>query len=350
MSNTPVGTLSVRAYEQGDESAIQELFETTFGRRRTIEEWRWRFRGAPNGPALIHVLVDDGQVVGHLAHVEFDTFVNGRRMKLGHGGDTMVAESHRGRGGMRALVQGFLASDHGFDMRLNFPTDQAAGLMQRYGGGIQLGRIPQWVIPTNVEAALRNVPRGIGSLARFGLKGFLGVSALSAPRAIVRPITDFGPEFDSLADASARFSPCIRVRNAAYLSWRWTAPDGRWRMLEARTDSSDLLGFIVFDRDDRSASSTLRLGRIVDLLATDLDATRALLMAAVAQLRRQGCDAVLLDYQDPRPWARRACLRAGFLRRGSGPNVTGRALSERAPPIVEKLDNWYLTRGDTDLA
>jgi hypothetical protein len=55
----------------------------------------------------------------------------------------------------------------------------------------------------------------------------------------------------------------------------------------------------------------------------------------------------VLDYLDPRPWARRALLRAGFLPWGRQLNVMVRSLSGEAGPEAERLESWYLTRGDT---
>jgi hypothetical protein len=53
-------------------------------------------------------------------------------------------------------------------------------------------------------------------------------------------------------------------------------------------------------------------------------------------------------FHDPRPWTRRVLARAGFLPRGSDKAIIAKALSERADAVVEQLEHWYLTYGDTD--
>jgi hypothetical protein len=331
----------LRTYAAGDESAILELFAATFGKRRDLDAWRWQHERAPEGPASIQLLDDDGVLAGHLAHVPFALWVDGRRLRVARGSDTMVRAEYRRRGAMRTLVEGFLASAHGCDVRLSFPNHLAVNLMQRHGGGKLLGRLPKWVrlLGASPELGPAGAPAGVlGAL--FG--------RLMAPRRSplpVAPIDEIGPELDRLADESASFARCVRVRDAAYVRWRWRdRPGAAWTLTGAR-DGERLRGFAVLAATD---SASDRRGRIVDLLAADPAALRSLLLDAVERLVAAGCRRVVCELQDPRPWARRQLLRAGFLPlRGDVP-VICRALSPRAGAAPERLDNWLMTRGDTD--
>jgi hypothetical protein len=335
------GTPSLRTYAPGDETAILELFAATFGKRRDLDAWRWQHERAPEGPASIQLLDDDGVLAGHLAHVPFALWVDGRRLRVARGGDTMVRAEYRRRGAMRTLVEGFLASSHGCEVRLSFPNHLAVDLMQRHGGGKLLGRLPKWV-------------RLLGASPELGpagnLAGPLGAlyGRLVAPRTAplpVEPIDEIGPDLDRLADESASFARCLRVRDAAYVRWRWRErPGAAWTLTGVR-DGDRLRGFAVFGASD---SPVDRRGRIVDLLAADPAALRSLLVDAVERLAAAGCRRVVCELQDPRPWARRQLVRAGFLRwRGDIP-VICRALSARAGAAPECLDNWLMTRGDSD--
>jgi hypothetical protein len=93
-----------------------------------------------------------------------------------------------------------------------------------------------------------------------------------------------------------------------------------------------------------------RRGRIVDLLALDAEATRALVCDAFDRLVGLGCERVVFDYHDPRSWARRALLRSGFLPWRGDINLICGSLSARAGALPERMEAWYLTRGDTDRA
>jgi hypothetical protein len=336
----------LRDFLPGDEAAIQRLFLKVFERRRSDATWAWRFRNAPSGPALIHVLERHGEIVGHIAHVGFPTHAHGGGpIALAHGGDTMVDPGLQGGGLMRGLVEAFLVSDHRFDARMNFPTDKAARLMERYGGGRYLGRIPQWVRAARPAVAASRAGTAMKPVAWLGTAAGRLVS--SAPSsAVVETADRTTSEYDDLARASAAFAPFIRVRDARYVTWRWLEePDTAWTLIEARS-VSQLRGWAVIGVDAAEPG----LGRIVDLLAADAGTTRALLVEGARRLEARGADRVTVDLNDPRPWAARACLLAGFVRFGTGVNVVSKALSPAVDASIERLDSWYLTRGDSDLA
>ena len=335
--------LAARAYEPGDEAAILEIFDRVHGRPRSIEEWRWQFRQAPAGPALVHLLIHDGAPVGHLAHMGFDMWLDGRRVNLALGCDTMILPEYRGQGGVGRLVQSFLAVSRGYDVRLGFPTDRTVTLMSRHGGGSLLGSLPKWV-------RLLTGPRELGAGGRLAtpvVKLHGRLVSLPSPRLAVTALEDLGRGVDELAFDSRSFAPCIRIRDAAYLRWRWLErPGAQWTILGVQRER-ELHGFTVIGVQD---SPSGRRGRVVDVLARDSQSLRALLCESVRRLAAAGCERVVCEYKDPRPWARRAFLRAGFVPLRGDLKVVGRALSEQAGRVPERLDAWYLTRGDTDLA
>jgi hypothetical protein len=340
---TEIGALRVRTYEPGDEAAILQMFERVHGRPRSLDEWRWQFRAGPEGPALIYLLDHRGTAVGHQAAIPFAAWIDGRHARLALGCDTMILPEHRGQGGVGRLVQAFLAEPHGFDARLGFPTDRTADLVRRHGGGLLLGSLPKWV-------RLLTGPRELGAGGRLAtpiVKLHGRLASLPSPRLEVTALDDLGRGVDELASESRSFAPCIRIRDAAYLRWRWQErPGAQWTILGVHRER-ELSGLAVIGVQDSPIGPR---GRVVDVLARDSQSLRALLCEAVRRLAAAGCERVVCEYKDPRPWARRAFLRAGFVPLGGDLTIVGRALSERAGQVPESLGAWYLTRGDTDLA
>ena len=167
-------SLSVRTYRPGDEQAIQAVFETVFGRKRSLAEWRWRFQSPPSGPGMLHVLENEDGIVGHIAHIAFPTWVDGQRLVAGQGGDTMMLPACRGKGGMRQLVDASLA-EHTYDLRLNFPSDMARPLFVRYGAGVVVEALPSWVRRNSLT---RPLPAFAAPLARAGDGRLTGISVL----------------------------------------------------------------------------------------------------------------------------------------------------------------------------
>ncbi|MEZ5102725.1 MAG: hypothetical protein R3C15_23625 [Thermoleophilia bacterium] len=324
----------LRHARPGDEAALVRILRT-----RTLAYLAWRFRDAPE-PVVQLVLEADGRIVGFMAHVGFSTWVDGERVLLGQGGDTTVEKGHQGPFGMKQLVHGFLGGEHPYALRMNFPTERAAVLMERFGGGSVIGRIPRF--------ARGGRGAGIGNpvlRALVGRASDLASAAVAAPPSRLRAerIDDPGVEVDELADASRHVARCIRVRDARYLRWRWLDPrSGDWELRGVRDRRGRLRGWAVIGEDPWAPG----FGMVADLLAPDAAALRALLRDAHRQLAARGLPRVVVPLHDPRPWAARAIRSAGFLPSGEGTRVTCKVLDERLGSAPESWSSWYLTSGD----
>lgn len=319
----------------GDAAEIVEVVPT-----RTLDYLAWRFGEAP-GPVVQLVLEADGRVVGHMGHVGFATWVDGERVLLGQGGDTVVRKGFQGPFGMKQLVQGFLAGEHPYALRQNFPTERAAVLMERFGGGSVIGRVPH--AARGGRGAGTPGPRGVALRVASGTASAL----LAAPpsRLNVDDLGEPGDEVDALAAASRSFARCIRIRDAAYVRWRWLDPrSGDWRLRAARDRRGRLRGWAAIGEDPWSAG----FGIVADVLAADAAALRALLRDAYRQLAGRGLASVVVPLHDPRPWSRRAVLGAGFLPARPGVRVTCKVLDARLGSGPESLASWYLTAGDAE--
>jgi Acetyltransferase (GNAT) domain len=91
----------VRAYQNGDETAILDLFARSFHVPRSAALWRWKFENDPWGRTHLSVGLDEaGRLVSHYAGYPVP-FVDGATELLAHQiGDTMTDPSirHIGRG------------------------------------------------------------------------------------------------------------------------------------------------------------------------------------------------------------------------------------------------------------
>lgn len=338
--------LRLRTYEPGDEHVICAIFEDVFGRPRSLAEWSWQFDNATLGPALIFVLEQNGQVVGHHGRLIFPAIVAGRRVRGALGCDTMILPQARGQGGMRQLLEGFLDSAHGCDFCISFPMDRSSVAMERFNVGRRMGRLTRWVRWHAPHPALPQPGRFL--VASRSTRAYAALAGWPRPRIRIEEMTELGPDIDDLAQESAAYASYIRIRDAQYFRGRWLdQPGAPWTIAGARGKNGELRGMVVFGA--KESHHGLR-GLVVDLLARDASALRAILLHAVGRLVGRGCLSVSCDYLDPRPWTRRALYRSGFLPYGTGINVLCRSLSERAGPLPKRLDAWYLTRGDTDLA
>ncbi len=335
----------VRAYEPGDEEQLRTGLREAMSADRSDEAWRWWFLKNPCGHATIFVLETEGTIVGHQSHVPGEIWVDGRRLRVGIGGDSWVKRGYRGRGGMRRLAAAFLASEHGLDVRISYPRERTAQVFERLGLGRVVGGASKWARAHNRSFFAPQSQTAALPLA-LTARGASALASAGPSRVHVEPLGEIGSEIDELAHESAQYAPCIRIRDAAYLRWRWAGQPGReWEIRAARRRDGTLGGWIVFGRKPGSSR-----GLIGDLLAADARSARALLLEASRSLRREGCDGVQFVLHDPRPWVSRALVRSGFFPTGKRMLVMVGTPGEHAGEAPENLANWYLTLGDTDLA
>ena len=333
-----------RAARPEDEPAIEQMFFQCFGTPRSRLAWRWRWFGARNGHGEALVLEKDGLPIGHWACSITDMWLERRRKRVMLGGEAMVLAQYRRRGGMGMLIgAGRVIADAHADVWIGFATDEAARVTGASGGGRVIGRLPTWVVWSK---RVPRLPSPAGVLVARLLGAWRTIVFGVLPCAAVVPIDVVSSaEADELAASAASFSVCMRIRDSAYLRWRWLErPEGDVTVLCTRTKSGRLSGYVVI-----GVESDGRIGRILDLLAGDKASLRGLLRRSLLDLTAAGCEVVTCDYLDPRPWPRSVLRVAGFMCR-PGKAITAVCTSPDVGPAAGLLESWYFTRGDTDVS
>jgi hypothetical protein len=292
------------------------------------------------------------EIVGHAGVHGFAAFVDAERSEVAVMSDLAVTAGN-GYAGFARLVRGSVESlgAEGIPV-IGFPVETMLRISRRQPGFRPHPRLPQWIRWLRPAGLRASRPTPGGRLLAPVVPAALAARALLGGRGVrVAPLGELGAEVDELAAESAGYARCIRVRDAAYLRWRWLEqPGSAWSMLAAHGRDGSLRGIAVVGQDPGFEHGGGPVGRVVDLLAADRGATTALLRAATGALRAAGCAIATFDYLDPRPWSASACRRAGFLERGVGPSmITGRTGVSDDHPAGSR-ESWYLTRGDSDLA
>lgn len=77
----------VRLFRPGDEVAINEAFNRVFGRSRTVEEWRWKYR-ADAPPCPIVAAWDGDRLAAHNGGIAAEFQIEDRRVVAIQGADT----------------------------------------------------------------------------------------------------------------------------------------------------------------------------------------------------------------------------------------------------------------------
>jgi len=261
----PVDTaarFTTRAFRDGDEAAILDLFARAFGTPRSREHFDWKYRHNPFGNRRISVAVDDaGRVVAHYAGVPLPFADAGANLMAHHIGDIMSdpAVRHAGRGASsvfgrtalhfhRHFCEGQVAFNYGFH------TAASRGMSIRFLNA-------EYVEP---------VPLRIRDLERFPLAPLSRLQrSLRGYR--VERMREASSDLDRFFDRVAPDYQFLLRRGAAYVRWRHLdCPDpgafvvtirrfGRlagWSAFRVRGDRL-IWGDALFDRRDRDAATVL---------------------------------------------------------------------------------------------
>ena len=231
----PVDTrFTTRAYRDGDERAILDLFNRSFPHSpRSVEHFRWKYRDNPYGSGRISLTFDENeQLVGHYAGYSVPFRYDGTDVIAHQIGDTMTEPSirHSGRGptsilGRTALhfyehfCEGQVAFNYGFNV---------ANIQKFSLKFLRSDRVEP--VTYRVRAPLPPIGR-----AERWLRGYQ-----------LEEVRETTPEWDDLfARVSGSYRFLVR-RDARYVRWRYLeCPDVPYVVVAIRKWRR-LAGWIVF--------------------------------------------------------------------------------------------------------
>jgi GNAT acetyltransferase-like protein len=330
-AEAPAPRFDIGPYRPGEEASICRLFEKVFGKKKTLEHWRWEFLENPAGTHIFLARDERGEVVGQFASTPM-------RMKIGD-------------------------ETHTFAMMVDNMTDPDCRQGLRKPG----------LFASVVYAYVEHFGRVEHEALGFGLpnppayrigKRLLGYSHIQDPLVHVKELPagpqeppalpegleitvsqSVEPDHDRLWERTRPRFPLIAIRDRRYLEWRYTrCPVATYHFVAARRHH-ELRALVVFKPsyiDHDSAS-------LVDFVwpGDDVEALRVALLHAETLARiahRPRIEAMLPIYA-----AELDVLRSiGYRSESSGFVLVGRTYH---PPLTLDWvrDRWWYTLGDFDL-
>lgn len=276
-------------------AAANDLFNRVFHRSRPLEHLLWKFRQSPHGPPVAFGAFHEasGNLVARGPGLPRRARIAGKdAMAL------MVCESESDpkfrAGGLAfravTVALGLTGGAEGFLFAYGSQsTDQAIRVGRRWFGYRVMWRLRTFHRRLSLGPAVRRRFPGAGKLLAGPAASLLRV-ADSTRRAglAVEAHEGFGPEFDFLWERFRDRYPMILCRDAATLEWRYgRCPVGCHRVLLARR-GREPAGYLVWRHWERDG---VQLATVLDLLAgRDADTAAALLVAAVREAGRHGCE------------------------------------------------------------
>ncbi len=316
----------------------------------------WLYRSNPHGRALTWLALDrsTNEAVACTSVFPRKVIVAGRERTGSIGGDCYVLPSARRRGLATALHRASFVGmrERSVDFMYGPPVPNNLAALVKAGSQVVTG-YRRWVRPLSARAAKRDHPssssRSGTTLAKLEARlAYLPVMVLEkltgayGSEYALEPVTEFGPEFDSMFDRAAATHDIACVRDRSYLNWRYFANPIRRQTPLALTRAGVLVGFIALEVADSHAA-------IADIFsAADPELIDAAILMAAKYATAAGCSSLEISLVERAAVARRL-RRLGFIgREERGFQV---AVDESDPQSHVLLDprSWHFTEADQDM-
>lgn len=350
--------LTFRLYRPEDREAVFRLWADFIapGRmaaRREIFDWLAGHNPALEGRSPYHLVLDGEEVVAVYGRMPVRFLVRGEER---HGyvcHDIYVHRRYRGKDGgvSEELVRELAREADSFVLALWFAPFNYA--LHRRCGWRDIPSCGGWVKVYDPGPFLagRVGPAWARPLAALAARGLLRLQDATCPRRAragieVKELSGFDERFDGLAAELGREFTVIARRDRRYLEWKYGArPHMRYRILAALAGDR-LAGYLVF-RVDRSGDAAK--GLLIDFLAPARRPEVLVSLVAEALRRLEREPVAYVTAFTTQPAFDRVLRRCGFWRSGRRKPIMIARWEEAFPAgEVERLEDWYLTRGDGD--
>lgn len=359
----------IRPFKDGDEEAIDALYQLVFSSTRPLDKWLWEFREAPGGWATIFVAEARGQIIGHYAHVLIPLQKGSEPLLSGKLEGAMVHPAHQGQGLFGRLIEASLpfSFQRDIDVVWGFPNRPANKATEVKKGIKAITSLKAMVKPVNLEGlgleALDKRPLFKAILKPLGallwlLKAPFFNQKLGLPSndIVIKRINSFDETFDDLWQKGKEGYGLTISRTSHFLNWRFVQnPHVKYLLIGAWRES-ELQGYMVLSISKVSNKGLwCKAGFIGDLfiLNQDEDVLRSLLLEALKYFQDQEVGFIFHFYQDEaeahkrfEPLFKRAGFRGigGFL---SKPFIV-KALNPEVEDLVMEPKNWYISLAFTE--
>lgn len=298
-------TIRVTELAPGGRAEVLGLMREVYGEALSEEEFDWYFGRAPVREPVLNVAEDDGRVGGFAAMMPARALVDGLETRVAFAVHAATHPASRGKGifSRLELANEQQAANGGAEIALGFTNRLAGPILVGSLGWRDLYRMRIWARPS---APLRAARARGGTIERF----------TQAQERAWRAV-------------AAAWGSCL-VRDAAYLTWRYTEAPRDYRAVASEN------GYAVVGR-------TVRRG-IPLAVVCDLVGPAGELRGLIRSCLRRAPGGTAAAIAVPAPGQREAYLSLGFLPTPQTIRVIGKPLLAGAPLPTR----WHFSLGDTD--
>lgn len=227
----PAGGFQLRPYRDGDEGAIAPGFSRVFPSPRSMAQWRWIYQEAPDGAYVMLCWAPNGELAAQYAATAHRAVCNGETIEVGQIRDAFSMPRYRTMGRHGAFVRTARAFYQTWGEKLDFFYGFPSARHFRLGRQlVDYRRFTSW------------------SRARVVIRGSYSNVDRPTPTGVVREVSTFDTGFDDLWSARKERVRLAVVRDARFLSWRFSKESNRvyWVWAFFPYLSSKMLGYVIF--------------------------------------------------------------------------------------------------------
>jgi hypothetical protein len=267
--------IAIEAYKDGDETGINNLFNTVFDQNRDLREWEWKFMESPISSRPFIILAKDGEkIVGQYSCISFYLKYRDKVVRVVQPVDNMVDKDYRG-GAKGIQVQTLLKAEeavrnNGIDIGLGFPNREAYIVGKRLLKYNDLIKIEHFFKRLSWRLAMKsrvNIPLlsdFAGWMSRFAIRFSIAVKEKPIRGIQYRWIRVFDERIDLFWEKLSEQYSIMVKRDFRYLNWRYCKKPGNdYHILQAEKDGN-IIGIIIVKYLDRGDA---RIGFIMECIA-----------------------------------------------------------------------------------
>lgn len=349
----PASEWTIRGFEPGDECALVDLFERSFGKAITESHWRWKLKQLPAPVENVWLAVADDLPIFQYAGIPLTFWLDGQSAPAMVSVDTMTDPAFRRRGLLSTVGRAVYDkwSKAGVSFVLGLPNEQWGSRAATLGWQA-LSELRWFVRPLDVESWLAD-RLGVSGLRRARLlsRGFDAVFERSSRQREEINIQTLDRATDQLDDfwLTCRERVGISVcRDRAWVEWRFLEPpQGQYTVLVA-TRNNQVLGYLAYRlTEDRGQLA----GAIAELVTAPNEHVACALLLDEAIKRCRASNAVkMVTLAVPGSATHRALTRKGFFRgkRGFAVQLVILEAGRRIPDLAA-AGRWTLTGAEFDV-
>lgn len=287
----------VRAYREGDEKEINDLFNLIFNKNRSLDEWYWLFRDNLNSERnLTSVAEAGGKIIALHANVPGFCKFKDDIVMVGQPVDNLVHPDFRGMRitkDVHGLSYDFYARE-GMSFGFGFPNKVYYKVGKRWLKYedlcpifIMLKRLNlRLAFKTRVPSFLHFLQHGVRMLSGQYYRFSVMFNRLPKPNLSIQELSDVNSSLDILWERARDRYQIMTVRDSRFLKWRFAdKADGPYDILMAQDDGP--AGYVILKTAKKGDEL---VGYIADILSINRSVDHFLIGAALSYFAAKGVD------------------------------------------------------------